>query len=138
MIACGRVTSRPGERLRREARLGEYLADQARARLPPGAAADDDALGQQSAHQRLAMFLLDFMRNPDFFDETHARLTVSVNRFDLADYLGTTRESAARAFNRLELEGLVKRINSHTIEILSLKGLQQLQHGRPRRTADRD
>jgi CRP-like cAMP-binding protein len=93
-------------------------------------------LGQQSAHQRLAMFLLDFMRNPDFFDETHARLNVPVNRFDLADYLGTTRESAARAFSRLEREGLVKRINSHTIEILSLKGLQQLQHGRPRRSAD--
>lgn len=92
-------------------------------------------LGQQSAHQRLAMFLLDFIRNPDFFDETHARLIVPVNRFDLADYLGTTRETAARAFTRLEEEGLVKRINSHTVEILNMKGLQQLQHGRSRRRA---
>jgi CRP-like cAMP-binding protein len=95
-------------------------------------------LGQQSAHQRLATFLLDFIRNPDFFDKAQARLTVPVNRFDLADYLGTTRETATRAFNRLEQEGLVRRINSQTVEILSLKGLQHLQHGRSRRRADAD
>ena len=95
-------------------------------------------LGQQSAHQRLAMFLLDFIRNPDFFDKAQARLTVPVNRFDLADYLGTTRETATRAFNRLEQEGLVRRINPQTVEVLSLTGLQQLQLGRSRRHADAD
>jgi CRP-like cAMP-binding protein len=89
-------------------------------------------LGQQSAHQRLAMFLLDFIRNPDFYDKALARLTIPVNRFDLADYLGTTRETAARAMTRLEEKGLVKRINAQTVEILNMKGLQQLQHGRAR------
>lgn len=89
-------------------------------------------LGQQSAHQRLAMFLLDFIRNPDFYDEAQGRLSVPVNRFDLADYLGTTRETAARAFTRLEHEGLIRRINAQVVEILNLKKLQELQYGRPR------
>lgn len=85
-------------------------------------------LGQQSAHQRLALFLLDLMRNPGFFDDARALLTLPVNRFDLADYLGTTRETTTRAFARLEQEGLVKRINSHTIQVLNLNGLRGLQH----------
>ena len=90
-------------------------------------------LGQQSAHQRLALFLLDFMRNSGFFDEARAQLTVPVNRFDLADYLGTTRETTARAFARLEEDGLIRRINPHRIEILNMKGLQRVQYGESRR-----
>jgi CRP-like cAMP-binding protein len=95
-------------------------------------------LGQQSAYQRLALFLLDFTRNPGFFDETHAQLTVPVNRFDLADYLGTTRETAARAFSRLEEDGLIRRINPHRIEILNMKGLQRVQYGESRRRARKE
>lgn len=90
-------------------------------------------LGQQSAHHRLALFLLDFLRNPGFFDEARAELTIPVNRFDIADYLGTTRETAARAFARLEDDGLIRRLNPHRIEILNMKGLQRVQYGDARR-----
>ena len=92
-------------------------------------------LGQQSAHQRLALFLLDFMRNPGFFDEQASMLTLPVNRFDLADYLGTTRETATRAFSVLEKKRLVRRAGPHAIHIIDLKGLQRLQHGPARRRA---
>lgn len=92
-------------------------------------------LGQQSARQRLAVFLLDFIRNPGFFNNERSRLTLPVNRFDLADYLGTTRETAARTFAKLEKENLIRRINSHIIEIVDLKGLKQLQYGPQRRAA---
>jgi CRP-like cAMP-binding protein len=92
-------------------------------------------LGQQSAHQRLALFLLDFMRNPGFFDEQHSLLTLPVNRFDLADYLGTTRETATRAFSSLEKKGLLRRLSPNTIHIVDFKGLQRLQHGPARRRA---
>jgi len=78
------------------------------------------------------------MRNPGFFDETKGLLTLPVNRFDLADYLGTTRETATRAFVRLEEEGLVKRINSQAIQVLDLKGLHLLQHGPSRRRGSVD
>jgi Mn-dependent DtxR family transcriptional regulator len=47
-------------------------------------------------------------------------LKLPVNRFDIADYLGTAPESAARAFTRLEAEGLVKRVTSRTVDILDL------------------
>jgi CRP-like cAMP-binding protein len=90
-------------------------------------------LGQQSAHQRLALFLLDFMRKPGFFDKERSELNLPVNRFDLADYLGTTRETTARAFGRLEKQGLIRRTTLHTIEILNMKGLQQVEHGHSRR-----
>jgi CRP/FNR family transcriptional regulator len=94
-------------------------------------------LGQQSVHQRLALFLLDFMRNPGFFDEARSFLSLPVSHFDLADYLGTTRETATRAFARLEKEGFVKRVNAQGLQILNLKGLQMLQHGPSRRRGSR-
>lgn len=89
-------------------------------------------LGQQNIYQRLATFLLDFLRVPEFFDEERALLNLPVNRFDLADYLGTVPQSAARAFTILEDRGLVRRVTSRTIEILDIAGLQLLQRG-PRR-----
>ena len=92
-------------------------------------------LGQQSARQRLAVFLLDFIRNPGFFNQEQRQLMLPVNRFDLADYLGTTRETTARTLARLEKEKLIRRIDSHTIQILDMDGLEQLQYGPCRRSA---
>jgi CRP/FNR family transcriptional regulator len=89
-------------------------------------------LGQQNVCQRLASFLLDFISLPEFFDERRSHLILPVNRLDLADYLGTAPESTARAFAKLESEGLVRRISSRTIEILDVEGLQHLQCGRRR------
>lgn len=92
-------------------------------------------LGQQNARQRLAVFLLDFMRNPGFYDQSRSELKLPVNQFDLADYLGTTRETAARTFARLERERLIRRVNTHTIQILDKAGLEHLQYGPCRRSA---
>jgi len=91
-------------------------------------------LGQQTTYQRLALFLLDLLRNSQLFDHSRSRLKLPVNRFDLADYLGMTREAAARAFARLEEEKLIRRIGSHEIEILNIRGLNHLKRGRPRKT----
>jgi len=90
-------------------------------------------LGHQNTYQRLASFLLDFLRYPGFYDEKQSRLNLPINRFDVADYLGIARETAARAFARLEREGLARRLASGDIEILNVKGLQQLQLDRRRR-----
>ena len=89
-------------------------------------------LGQQNIYQRLASFILDFLDMPEFFDSRRSHLKLPVNRFDLADYLGTAPESTARAFARLEAEGLIKRRGSRIIEILDLQGLHALQNGRRR------
>jgi CRP-like cAMP-binding protein len=85
-------------------------------------------LGQQNSCQRLASFILDLLRLPEFFDEKRSLLKLSVNRFDLADYLGMVTKSSERAFARLESEGLIRRVTSRSIEILDISGLQRLQH----------
>jgi CRP-like cAMP-binding protein len=90
------------------------------------------SLGQQNTSQRLASFIIDLVRVPEFFDAKRSFLKLPVNRFDLADYLGTVPESAARAFTKLEYLGLVRRITARTIEVLDIDGLQMLQRG-PRR-----
>jgi CRP-like cAMP-binding protein len=89
-------------------------------------------LGLQNTYQRLASFILELISLPGWFDERRRHLKLPVNRFDLADYLGTSPESTSRAFARLEQEGLLKRVNSRMVEILDVKGLETLQRGRRR------
>jgi CRP-like cAMP-binding protein len=84
-------------------------------------------LGQQNTCQRLASFILDLLCFPQLFDEKRSLLTLPVNRFDLADYLGTVTKSSERAFVKLESEGLIRRITSRTIEILDIDGLHRVQ-----------
>ena len=97
-------------------------------------------LGQQNIRQRLASFMLELRQRAEFFDAARSRLKLPINRFDLADYLGTSPESAARAFAKLEAEGLLKRIGYHSVDILDMEGLEALQHGRRRtdRPSDRN
>ena len=89
-------------------------------------------LGQQNTGQKLASFILDFIQIPELFDNETSCLTLPVNRFDLADYLGTAPESTARAFAKLEDLGLIRRITARKIEILDRAGLRQLNQT-PRR-----
>ena len=84
-------------------------------------------LGQQNTCQRLASFILDLLRLPDVFDEKRSLLKFPVNRFDLADYLGTVTKSSERAFARLESQGLIRRVTSRTIQILDIDGLKLVQ-----------
>jgi CRP-like cAMP-binding protein len=84
-------------------------------------------LGQQNTYERLASFILDLVSHPELFDEKWSLLKLPVNRFDLADYLGTATKSSERAFARLEGEGLICRVTSRTLEILDLAGLQRVQ-----------
>jgi CRP-like cAMP-binding protein len=92
-------------------------------------------LGQKNTYQRLAVFLLEFLRYPEFYDPKKSRLNLPINRFDLADYLGIARETAARAFARLEHEGLARRLKSGSIEILDANGLRQVQRAGRRRNS---
>jgi CRP-like cAMP-binding protein len=89
-------------------------------------------LGQQNTSQRLASFLLDLLRVPELFDEKRLHLKLPINRFDLADYLGSAPESTARAFARLESMGLLRRVTARLIEVLDVEGLQLVQRN-PRR-----
>jgi CRP-like cAMP-binding protein len=110
------------------AKLG-YDLRQAQARIM--------TLGVQTIPQRLASFLLEFALLPNWFDEEQRYLKLPMNRFDMADYLGTAPESTARAFAKLESEGLVRRVSSRTLEILDIGGLENLRKGHVKRRSSR-
>ena len=89
-------------------------------------------LGQQNTYQRLASLLLDFAQHPAFFDKAHARVTLPLSRFDIADYLGTAPETVARGFLRLEREGLIRRETTREVQIRDIEGLRRLRAGKRR------
>jgi CRP-like cAMP-binding protein len=89
-------------------------------------------LGQLNTSQRLASLLLDFAAHPAFFDKVRSEIDVPLTRFDIADYLGTSPETVARGFSRLERAGLVQRKTSRLIRIRDLNGLQALQNQKRR------
>ena len=89
-------------------------------------------LGQQNISQRLASFLLDFIRHPDFYDERRRQLTLPLSRFDLGDYLGTAPESVVRAFAKLEKTGCVRRVSPRLLEISSIDALRKMVSGERR------
>ena len=89
-------------------------------------------LGQHNISQRLASFLLDFIRHRDFYDERRHELTLPLTRFDLGDYLGSSPETVARAFAKFEKQGIVRRISSRLIDICDAGALHQIMGGRRR------
>ncbi|HTQ14200.1 MAG TPA: helix-turn-helix domain-containing protein [Rhizomicrobium sp.] len=90
-------------------------------------------LGQQNTVQRLASLLVDFALHPAFYDAVASEIVLPLTRVDIADYLGTSAETVARGFARLERDGLVKRSGPRQVRIFDIRGLQQLQT-RKRRT----
>lgn len=86
-------------------------------------------LGQLHNTKRLASFLSDCCQHPGFFDTKAHLLRLPMSRFDIADYLGTSPESVARAFAALEREGLLRRISPRTVELLDPEGLGRLVRG---------
>ncbi|HEX3484232.1 MAG TPA: Crp/Fnr family transcriptional regulator [Micropepsaceae bacterium] len=109
-----------GETHLQQVLLGKILHDYRQAQIRIS------SLGQQNTCQRLASFILDFIAIPEFFETERGFLTIPVNRFDLADYLGTRPESTARAFAKLEELGLIRRITARKIVILDKAGLRML------------
>lgn len=89
-------------------------------------------LGQLNTCQRLASLILDFAAHPSFFDKTRREICLPLSRFDIADYLGTSPETVARGFARLENAGLVRRRTSRLIKICDLNGLHTLQNQKRR------
>jgi CRP-like cAMP-binding protein len=112
--------------------LGKILCDYRQAQIRIS------VLGQQNTCQRLASFILDFMQIPELFDAEASCLMLPVNRFDLADYIGTAPESTARAFAKLEDLGLIRRITARKIEILDKTGLRLLNQTPRRRESSQE
>lgn len=77
-------------------------------------------MGQLSAHQRLAHFLLDIEQRINS-DCPHFMLPMS--RQDIADYLGISLETTSRGFSKLKNEGLIKVQGNSQITLLEREKL---------------
>jgi CRP-like cAMP-binding protein len=62
-------------------------------------------MGRFDVPRRLAIFLIDCSGHEVYFDQSTHVLTIPMNRYDIADYLGTSAETVTRAFSKLERTG---------------------------------
>jgi CRP/FNR family transcriptional regulator len=88
-------------------------------------------LGRKRADERLATFLLDL------FDRTAGAATgketvrLAMNRTDIADYLGLTKETVCRAFTTLRKAGLIALVPGNGVTLLQRRRLEALAGGDP-------
>jgi len=88
-------------------------------------------LGQLYNVKRLASFVLDCRQHIGFFDSQARVLHLPMSRFDIADYLGTSPESIARAFAILEHKGFLRRISPRSVKLLDADHLARFVRGVP-------
>jgi CRP/FNR family transcriptional regulator len=106
------------------------------------------SLGQRTARERLAVFLL-YLRHwrrltdnmADDGDPRLAEISIPMSREDIADFLGLKKETVSRSFKELETGQLILRSGSHHVRVLDLTALRELAGIRdfasPRRIARR-
>ncbi|MCC5793796.1 MAG: Crp/Fnr family transcriptional regulator [Chromatiales bacterium] len=90
------------------------------------------SLGQRSAVERLAVFLL-YLRHwrrlterlPDQDPQLDA-IATPMSREDIGDFLGLKKETVSRAFGELERRGLLRRTDPQRVQIVDLQALRGL------------
>lgn len=82
-------------------------------------------LGQQDVVRRLASLLYEFSQSNSCYDATEKTLLLPVARGDIADFLGTSPESVARAFRKLEQKNLIARLSPRRMMVSNLRQLRQ-------------
>ena len=87
------------------------------------------ALGQMTAEERLATFLMSLSKR--FHDRgfSATQFNLSMPRHDLANYLGVAVETVSRLFARMQQDELL-RVDRRNVEILDLERLSTLAHER--------
>ena len=91
------------------------------------------SLGQRTANERLAVFLL-YLRHwrrltdgiADDGDPLLIEIQIPMNREDIADFLGLKKETVSRSFQALETRGMIRRMDSHRVRVDDLAALRQL------------
>lgn len=88
-------------------------------------------IGQRSAVERVASFLLYLRSNQARFDPVGPRdksthIELPMTRLDIADFLGLTIETVSRAFSSLKRSGVISFKDSHSCEIINLERIREL------------
>lgn len=90
------------------------------------------SVGQLTAHERLAAFLLYLRFRQRLADKLPddapqlASVGLPMSRQDIADFLGLKKETVSRSFTELDNRGLIARPDNYHAEILDLEGLRDL------------
>jgi len=88
-------------------------------------------IGQRSAVERVASFLLYLRANQARFSPTGPRekselVDLPMTRLDIADFLGLTIETVSRAFSTLKKQGVVDFKDSHSCILIKLDTIRNL------------
>ena len=83
-------------------------------------------LGRKTAPERLASFLLLLLeRTGDAADQ----VTLTMNRTDIADYLGLTKETVSRAFTAFKTGGIIRLLSDDVVRIADAGRLESIASG---------
>jgi len=88
-------------------------------------------IGQRSAVERVASFLLYLRANQARFSPTGPReksehIALPMTRLDIADFLGLTIETVSRAFSALKKANVISFTDSHSCEIINIEKVRDL------------
>ena len=83
-------------------------------------------VGQRSASQRVAAFLLALSSRNRRYDKDPANIILPMTRSDIADFLGLTIETVSRTISSLKANGLIKLGRSAQVALLDLEALEGL------------
>jgi CRP/FNR family transcriptional regulator, anaerobic regulatory protein len=82
-------------------------------------------LGQRSAEQRLAAFLLSLSTRFRARGLVADRFCLSMSRADIANHLGLTQETISRLFTQFRKQGLIE-IHTRDLHLLEMDGLHRI------------
>jgi len=121
-VLCAFSTKEMDNLMERFPKLKERLHQMTRAALRT--ARDNQlVLGRLAPVEKLASFRLVLPARAEKRGETANPVHLSMNRTDIADYLGLTIETVSRSFTKLKSQGLIQLIDANTVEIMSRRSL---------------
>jgi CRP/FNR family nitrogen fixation transcriptional regulator len=82
-------------------------------------------LGRQTAHERLAWFLLSLMQRSDDCPD----LDLPMSRLDIADYLGLTIETVSRGLSQFKRRHLIAISGAHQVTLKNIEALEAIASG---------
>lgn len=83
-------------------------------------------VGQRSATERLAAFLMALSRRNERNGADPVRIALPMTRADIADFLSLTIETVSRSFTKLRLNGLIDLVQSSLVHIRDRRALEHL------------
>ena len=83
-------------------------------------------LGRKTALERVATFLLGLLRRQEERHGTADTVELQMNRLDIADYLGLTKETVSRLFTSLKTTGVIRLLSDDRVSITNPAELKYL------------